>query len=761
MAALVAVTEPDHPVLTEIYQEPPGLGGPVGRDPADPHLEFIELYLPTLASLAPGLSADALNLTLYDVEGDASSPGLSLVNYRIDLPTFDLDPSNGLTGLPRPASGVVVLGWVDYVGNPPTDLAGTPATRVALIDGGVTSTTDFTFIAINGSEFSGTTNFPVPVAISYLEPSSNPVLGVIEQGSSAYLLVNRDDIGYLEYCGINDPGSCNSFPNLAGGTGLGVSSLLDGLAPNDDSNFVVLQQPYTAPTGDNIDLEFVLPSGGAFSLLVPQLPEQANGYRRLFTDVLKTTEDGIPGNEDPALDAVRAYGVVSNVGPFRPTPGYAPSTTSGAVLSVADALLQNFQVLTGTAARPGLVAANAGGDFGIVTQTTPASSSNPAEMAFSPVISSFDPIGQVHIAPAVEVQTFATTTPGHVETVSIQVDASPALLSDPPVGSPTALVDATFTAISPTTGLDALGLPFQATAFVAIQGLPDEPGVANEVLSTSFAQLLSSSLGTTVFDATGNGSSLIDPATDLSDPVVIDPMLSELPTDPLLFINPIGTTGDLLTLISNSAEVQTGASTYNGSIVNSRVQARAFAIPETPTSGSNFVPTDRIHYTDPKGLAGDPNSGLTDVLTERDFEIVLVDSNLRQSGTLETGATDDFGLVVQVGSTRPGASVVPGQLIFLSLTGGLEGADVDSLDVPPHGNLASLIYVDLDPLDTVLGAESIDSVIVIDGSGNGEIDIIEVIAVPEPQQGLALLAGSLLLAVLRARRKKRGSCYST
>ena len=236
----------DHPVLTELYPEPPGLGGPVGRDPMDPHQEFIEIFLPPLADLAPGLNKykDALNLTLYDVEGDKTSLQNTLVNYRIDLPTFDLDPSNGLTGLPRPASGFVVLGWVDYVGNPPTDLAGTPSTRLALINGGITSTTDFTFIPINGSHFTGTTNFPVPVAVSHIDTTSDPITGKIEQGSSALLLVNRDDPGYVELCGFTDPAAppCSIVPNLPAGTVLGVSSLLDAFAPNDDNEFDVVER---------------------------------------------------------------------------------------------------------------------------------------------------------------------------------------------------------------------------------------------------------------------------------------------------------------------------------------------------------------------------------------------------------------------------------------------------------------------------------------------------------------------------------------
>jgi len=532
-AGSAAAQGPAHPVITEIYQNPLAGGGPVGRDPAAPHQEFIEIYLPSLADLDPLLNKDALNLTFYDVEGDASSPGMSKINYRIDLPTFDLDPGNGLTGLARPASGVVVLGWVDYVGNPPTALAGTPGTRVALIDGGITSAVDFTFIAINGDHFGGTTNFPTPAAISHLDTASDPITGKIEQGSGVYLLVNRDDPGYLELCGLTDPSQpCNSSPNLASGTALGASSLLDAFAANDDPDFRVDRQPYSPPTGDNIDLEFVLPLNGAFSLLAPQVAEEFDGYRRLLVDIVKTSEDGIPGNEDPVADALGAYSSVSNLGPFGPTPGRAASTTSAAVLELADASLQVFEVLTNTNARPGIVAANSGGDFGINTTTTPGASSNPAAMLISPAASSFGPIGQVRIGPAVEVQTFATTPAGHTEVVNVQVDATETLGTDPPLGNPSDSVTATYTAIDPTTGLDVLGLPFQATIFVAVQGLPDQPGVANEFASTSLAAAMGTAFGATVFDTRGHGLTLLNPVTDLSNPLVVEPMIATMPTDP-------------------------------------------------------------------------------------------------------------------------------------------------------------------------------------------------------------------------------------
>ncbi len=752
-----AALGPDHPVITEVYQDPPAGGGPAGRDPADPHQEYIEIYLPLLADLDPGLNKDALNMAFYDVEGDSSSPGLALVNYRIDLPTFDLDPSNGLTGLPRPSSGVVVLGWVDYVGNPPTDLAGTPGTRLALINGGITSTPDFTFIAINGGQFSGTTNFAIPAAISHLDLISDPTTGKIEQGSGVYLLVDRDDPGYAELCGQTDPAPCSSFPNLPSGTVLQTSSLLDAFAGNDDPDFEVEEQPYVPPTGDNIDLEFVLPLGGAFSLFAPQVAEDANGYRRLFLDLVKTSEDGIPANEDPVADALGAYRTVSNLGPFGPTPGRAPSTTSAAALELADISLQTFQVLTNTNARPGIVAANSGGDFGMDTVSMPDASSTPSAMLLSSATSSFEPIGQVPIAPAVEVQTFSTTPDGHAEVVSVQIDATEGMPTDPPLLNPSDSVFASYSAIDPTTGLDAFGQPFQATAFVAVHGLPDVVAVANEFASTSLGLWMNQHLGSSVFDTCGNGLALLDPLTDLSDPLVVDPMIATMPTAPLAFINRAGAIDDLVTTVLNSAEVVSGTSTYVESfnVAQTLLQAREFLIQEVGTKGSGFLPTERIHYADSKGFPGSPTSGLSDVLTGRDFELALIETHLKPTGLLESGATDDFGLIVEVGQTRAGASVVTGEFVFLSVTGGLEGADIDTLDVPPHGNQTLIVYVDLDPLDTVLGAETITRLFVVDGSGNGEIDVLDVITLPEPDMQLGLLAGMAFLVLIGRRRARR------
>ena len=754
---------PDHPVITEIYQDAPGAGGggPVGADPDDPHQEFIEIYLPPLADLSPALNKDALNLTFYSIEGDASSPEVSLVNYRIDLPTFDLDPSNGLTGLPRPPSGMVVLGWVAYFGNPPTTLLGDPTNRVALINGGITSATDFTFIAINGNHFNGTQNFPVPDAVSYLDTHTAPFTGIIEQGSGAFLLVNRDDPGYAEICGITDPNICSSFPNLVAGNPLGVSSLLDGFAANDDNSFEIDRQPYSPPTGDDIDLEFVLPQGGAFTPFIPQVPEEGSGYQRRFIDSTKTSEDGIVGNENPALDAANTYIAVSNLGPFFPTPGYSALTTSPAQLSIAIPSMQTFQILKNTLARPALVSANIGGNFGMEIVATPGGTRLPTEMNLSPAESAFSGQGMTQLAPYIEAETFSTTQLGHSELVSIKVEASSAAFSDPVLLDPTASSCAAIVTIDPTTGKNAAGGVYQATAFFAVQGISPDPAVTNEFILTSLGSAISTGLGTIFFDSRGAGATLVNPSTDFSDPLIIDPLIATMPTDPAQFINPISTGASLVTKVLNSAEVASGATTYNQSFNASQtlIKAREFIMGNVPTTGG-FIPTDRVHYSDPKGATGKMSSGLTDVMTRRDFELALIDTQLSPLGTLESGATDDFGIAVRVAQTGPGAMVAPGEIVFLSTMGGLEGADIDSLDVPPYGNLFSVIYVDLENLNSLMGVQSIDRVYVIDGSGNGEVDVMDVFQLPEPGSGVSLLSGALGLAFFARQRFRRRRRYS-
>jgi hypothetical protein len=709
---------PDHPVITEIYQDPPGPNdGPIGRDLANAHQEYIEIHLPTATELDPALSADTLRLTLYNVEGDASSGGLGMVNYRIDLPTFDL--IDGVMGLPRPPSGVVVLGWVDYVGNPATDLAGTPSTRVGLVEGGITAANDFTFIAINGAEFSGTTNFPVPEEISLIHAAERSQ-GLIENGSSVYLLVNRDDPGYARLFDALD--SANVPPTV-----LGTSALLDGVSANDDSKFDVLEQPYAPPTGDDIDLETVLPLNGAFSRLAPQLEETHQGHARLLVDVAKTTDDADPTNDDPVADALGAYRSIEALGPLGPTPGRVHFAASPSELSVADASLQVFEVLLGTTGRPGVLAANAGGSFSLTASATPSASSNPSVMSFAAGDSDTAP-GQTRVHPTIEATPAPGALDGQIASTTVALNATPASGGDPPVVSPAAAVSASYRVIDPVTGLNFLGQPFQATTLVALQGLPAPPVGSNEFATTSLAAYVDQHLGSRVQDERGNGLLLLDPGTDLGDPTLIDQMEDDMPENPLLFINPASPAGldDLLTTVDQSAE-QFVSGSYDDSFDGGRtaVQAVEFTISETLTSGGSFTPSERVHYVDARGLAGVPTSGLSDVTTTRGFELALLDSNVQQFGTLETGSTDDFGLVVEIGRVRPTASVEPGEFVFLSFTGGLEGADVDTLDVAPHANRTVIVYVDLDRLDSQLGAETIRRLFVVDGSGGGTVNVIE------------------------------------
>ncbi|MEE8558344.1 MAG: hypothetical protein V3T14_10715, partial [Myxococcota bacterium] len=735
LSGVASAQAPDHPIITEVFQDPPGLNdGPVRRDLTNPHQSFIEIYLPSATELDPGLAVykDALSLTFYEVEGDSSSSGLGLINYRIDLPPFDLDASNGTTPgtLARPASGVVVLGWVDYLGDPPTDLAGTPATRIGLINGGIFSATEFVFVAINGAQFSGTSNFPVPVDVSAIHMPQEATSGIIQNGSGVYLLVNRDAPGYAQLFDDKDtahvPPISNANPDLPAGTVLQPSSVLDGFATNNDQLFDPNSQPYAAPTGLNIDLETVLPRGGAYSLLTPQLIV-ALGHQRLFADVAKTTENSSSLDDDPVVDFKR-YRPITTLGPLGfPTPGRVLFTTSSPELSVADAALQVFEVIAGTTGRPGLRAANAGGDFPLEVSATPGVSSNPLIMTFASGDSGIAAVGQTEAFPKIEASVPLSAADGATVTVTVEVAASNLDPGAPPVINPLATTSATFRVLSPVTGLDAAGLPFQATTLAAIQGVPDDPGVANEFRTTSLGLFVAANLGGLVKDDRGHGLVLLDPLTNLSDPVLMDALEDDMPDDPVLFINPPSAPGlpDLLTTILSSAEVQSGKLTYAGSVTAAAVRALELTIPETWTAGGTFVPTERVHFVDATGRA-EAGSPFLDASSARGFELALVDTNVRALGGVETGATDDFGLVVQVGRTRASATVVPGEFLFLSYLGGLEGADIDTLDVPPHQSQTILIYLDLDALDTVLGAETITRLYVIDGSGTGDINLVEV-----------------------------------
>ncbi|MCB9854228.1 MAG: hypothetical protein H6818_00970 [Phycisphaerales bacterium] len=730
--APLAAAGPNRPVITEVFQDPAGASdGPVGRLLSNAHQEFIEIYLPPAAELRADLNPDALNITFYEVEGDDTSSGNGLVNYRIDLPTFDVQPANGLTpgAIARPPSGIVVIGWVDYIGNPPSGLAGTPASRVALINGGITSSSDYVFVALNGNQFGGTTNFPSAVAISDIALPSEAMSGIIQNGSGAYLLVNRNHPSYVE---LYDDGAIplggSADPSLPTGTVLGTGALLDAFAGNDHGKFDVLEQPYDAPTGDDIDLEFVLPLGGAFSRLVAQVDAAGNGYARRFLDVPKTTEDATSVNDNPVNDALTAYRPITDAGPFAPTPGRAAFTGSAAELSVAGASAQIFDVLAGTTGRPGLRCANLGGNHAIVVTAVPGPSSNPAVAAFG-AGSSDSGLGQAAIFPTVAATVSENASHASMATSVTIVNATNVDSGSPAVVNSSASTTVTVRALKPTRGIGPSGQPYQATVFAALQGLPNDPLVPNELAGTSLGSFVAQHLGGLVDDERHNGVLLTNPQTNLSDPILVDVMEDDMPDSELLYINAVSPAGlgDLVTTVLGSADMVSGSESYidNSNAAGTLVKAVELHIGETRTSGGTFVPDERVHFVDANGLAGRIDSGLSNATSHRGFEFALVDSNVGQAGTLETGETDDFGIVVEVGKTRPGASVTTGEFIFLSYSGGLEGNDIDSLNVPPYANQTVVIYLDLDNLDSVLGCETITRMFIIDGSGGNAVNIIE------------------------------------
>lgn len=720
---------PDHPIVTEVFQDPVGLtDGPVGRDPSNLHQSFIEIYLPPASDLRPGLDPDALRLTFYEVEGDVTSPGLGLVNYRIDLPPFDVDPTNGITpgAIARPPSGVVVIGWVDYLGSPPVDLLGTPDARVALVDGGITAAGDFTFVALNGGQFSGTTNFPVPEAVSSIDLPLEATSGIIQNGSGVYLLVDRDDPGYVEL--FDDeaiPAGGSADPDLPGGTVLGTSALLDAYATNDDDLFDPNAPPHTLPGNRNVDLVKVLPSGGAYTLLAPQVPF-ARGHQRLFGDLPKTTEDADPLNDDPIAD-FRRYRPIDLLGPLGlPSPGRALFTTSPPELALARESLQILDVIAGTTSRPGMRAANAGGDFAMQASATPGPSSDPSIVSVGPGEPDVALQGQTTVSPRIEATAPLDAIDGSTATALLTVNASTVDPADPPTLNPLQTVDATFRVLNPTTGSDPAGLPFQATTFAALQGLQDDPFVLNEFPATSLGRFVAANLGGIVKDDRGNAPFLLSPFLNLSDSVLMDQLEDDMPTDPLAYINPLSSTGeDLRTVVLGSAEVLAGWLTYSESTTATGVRALELTIPETRTHGGIFSPTERVHFVDPGGRFA-PGSPFLDSTTTRGFELALIDTNAVGPGRIESGSSDDFGLVVQVGLTEPGAAVIPGEFVFLSYLGGLEGADIDGVDVPPHGSHLVIVYLDLDPLHSVLGIDTIRRLYVVDAGSESAVNLVEV-----------------------------------
>lgn len=722
----------DRPVFTEVFNNPSGTDGPVQRNVANPHQEYIEIYLPPASDLMLGLNADALNLTVYEIEGDSGNGDRGKVNQRIDLPTFDLDASNGMTpgAIARPSNGVVLLGWVDYAlampnDTVPVDLANTVATRLGLINGGIsTSPSGAVFIAINGAQFGGTTNFPVPLAESLVDINSEAVSGIMANGSNVYLLVDRDEAGYVE---LHDRrGLLPSDPDLPGGTVLQTSAMLDAFAGNDDSAFEVDNQPYVTPTGLEIDLEDILPSTGIFSLLVPQVPEgSGSGYARKFANQLKTTEDGIVGNERPALDAL-SYREIFRSGPFYPTPGSVVFLDSVPALGVSEPSRLDFDVIAGTTGQPALICANTGGNFEINIAAIPSPAADPNVAGFAPSEPALNVPGQTIALPTIAV-TVNITTADHAATTSVVTfQATNSNVSDPAVVDASQVSTASVRVLNPATGMDEFGLPLQATTFAAVVGFGADASVANEFASSALAQHIAFSPCKNIADSYGQTQTLLNPNTDLEDIAIMDPLRQSFPFGELNYINAPGATQDLVSTVINSAKVNSGSTAYDSSIDGSETAVRAIAVPlpETATTGG-FTPAEELHFFDESGQLPNSRDGLYRATTSRTFEIALFDTNTTFSG-IEGGAGDDFGVVVEVGSVGAGATAAVGELIFLSVTGGLQGEDLDSVDVPGM-NASAVVLIDLEPLASELGVQSIRGLFLIDsGATNGTLNPVEV-----------------------------------
>ncbi len=821
----------NHPVITEVYTDPFGLNdGPVGSDPASQHQEYIEIYIPPCADLV-GLNCNALNLTFYEVEGDSSSSGVELINYRFDLPTLQA----GTTGK------VVVLGWLKYIGDPPSALAGTSNTRIAMINNQVTSTGGaYDFIAINGNHFGGgvtNPNFSAILAESFINVPNETRSGIVQDGSGVYLLVNRDAAGYVQLCddknltGCSSAGFCRGSlivgtltPCTVGAVnacadgskclpqgahpvlpdnnfGLSTSALLDGYAGNNDSKFRIDQQPVTCndvPANCN-DLETVLTAGGAFSLLIPQMPDEdttrltptvGNGFARIYPDVAKTTEDSNAFNDDPVVDAMESYRLIRNAGPFYPTPGVVPLSTSAPELSVADDTEQNFEVLTKTTGRPGILSANTGGAFNIDMSvsgiTLPAGAAT-----FAPGITDTNVAGQTFGFPSVAITPNAGATHLSSATANVTVTAVNSSGGLPAVQNASQQVSVTATILNPIDGKDVTGAAFQTTVFLAIQPLRDDPGVLNEFLASSVGTFIAGQPNAALLGTVGNASFLLDPLSNLSDSTVWSGRTKDLPTLSEECTNWINIPGPGVKLdfaqtvltsaeatqncvnpancqdaeITTYAESFTRNTTFAGTVcddgsgtfcgqtpqnvgdacnppnltgrciavcapgVDTFIQAQSFNNPDISTFGGTFSPTELVFFADSKGVTGNVRSGLSNATTSRTFELLIVDYNSFSVGNnrYESGLTDDFGIMIKVLDTD-NTIVEPGEFVFLSFSGGFQGADIDMLVGADGDVIANLIFLDLDNLHDQLGILSINNIYIVDGSGPGEVDILEVFA---------------------------------
>ena len=71
----------------------------------------------------------------------------------------------------------------------------------------------------------------------------------------------------------------------------------------------------------------------------------------------------------------------------------------------------------------------------------------------------------------------------------------------------------------------------QGLQSIAVQGFEDDPLVANEFAASHLGQYLANTVGIVSTDSEGKLLALVNPSTDLSDDLVVDPLISELPDD--------------------------------------------------------------------------------------------------------------------------------------------------------------------------------------------------------------------------------------
>jgi hypothetical protein len=178
--------------------------------------------------------------------------------------------------------------------------------------------------------------------------------------------------------------------------------------------------------------------------------------------------------------------------------------------------------------------------------------------------------------------------------------------------------------------------------------------------------------------------------------------------------------------VEQSAE-QNVVGSYSNSIINGKVRAVRMNLPDTPPSGGTFTPSEPLFFVDPAGGVGDLRSGLSNATTVRTFEMALIDTHVGFNNNIESGSTDDFGIIAQVATVLPGSPLLPGEFIFLSIAGGLQGADIDTLQLPASGTvLANIILIDFDNLETVLKVESIEALYLVDADSDSEPEFVEI-----------------------------------